>query len=103
MALRASENDLLEGSSGSDVIIVFPAAPGGRANWPGVGWPGVVGAGSTLPSRSAAIRKRRPIPGRRRQIQLFPQTKTINQIMITINITALQVIKKTAALADQLQ
>src|SRR5215475_9159493 len=63
-----------------------------------------LGAGITLPSRSAAIRKRRPTPGRRRFIfQLFSQAKSIDQVVITIDVTILQISKKAAALVDQLE
>src|SRR5262245_36055801 len=36
-------------------------------------------------------------------LQLFSQTKTIDQVVITVDVTTLQIIKKAAALADQLQ
>jgi signal-transduction protein with cAMP-binding, CBS, and nucleotidyltransferase domain len=60
-------------------------------------------AGITLPSRAAAKRKRRPPLGRRQHIQLLSQAKTIDQIVITIDVATLQILEKAAALADQLQ
>src|SRR5262245_42055616 len=79
-------------------------APDGRANWPGLIRPGVVGGGNYAAvtfgcnTETASHARTPPLI-----FQLFSQAKTVDQVVITIDVTTFQIIKKTAALADQLQ
>src|SRR5262249_49735774 len=66
--------------------------------------PGVVGGGNYVAvtfgcnTKTASHARTPPII-----FQLFSQAKSIDEVVITIDVTAFQIIKKAAALTDQLQ
>src|SRR5262247_3265315 len=79
---------------------LLKGGPTGRASF----GPGVVGGGNYVAvtfgcnTKTASHARTPPII-----FQLFSQAKTIDQVVVTIDVTTLQVLKKAAALADQLQ
>src|SRR5262245_42368431 len=97
MALRASEYNLLKVCSNVEAIRMLSSfsrrllmgGPTGRA----FVLPGGVGAGIPLPSRSAANENGVPRQDAADNFQLFSQAKTVDQVVIPIDVTTLQIIK----------